>query len=99
MDTIKALRKALAEPEQEIAAWYNGNTCDLYFNDEVFPIDSYEEIPLYLAPPQRQWVGLTDEEILSIGKELGMKCRLGGNPNIDFDYAHAIEAKLREKNT
>jgi hypothetical protein len=28
-----------------------------------------------------------------------LKCKLGGNPNIDFDYARAIEAKLREKNT
>jgi hypothetical protein len=48
---------------------------------------------------QRTWVGLTDEEILAIGQELGLKCKLGGNPNIDFDYARAIEAKLREKNT
>ena len=35
---------------------------------------------------------LTDEQIMAIGKELGLKCRLGGNPNIDFDYARAIEA-------
>jgi hypothetical protein len=45
------------------------------------------------------WVGLMDEQIYAIGKELGMKCRLGGNPNIDIDYARAIEAKLKEKNT
>jgi hypothetical protein len=37
-------------------------------------------------------VQLTDEQIYAIGKELGMKCRLGGNPNIDLDYARAIEA-------
>jgi hypothetical protein len=48
---------------------------------------------------RREWVGLTEEEILKIGKELGVKCRLGGNPNIDFDYAYAIEALLKEKNT
>jgi hypothetical protein len=42
---------------------------------------------------------LSDEEIMAIGRELGVKCRLGGNPNIDFDYARAIEAKLKEKNT
>ncbi len=35
---------------------------------------------------------LTDEQIMAIGKELGLKCRLGGNQNIDFDYARAIEA-------
>lgn len=48
---------------------------------------------------KRPWVGLTDEEIMAIGKELGMKCKLGGNPNIDFDYARAIEELLKEKNT
>jgi hypothetical protein len=46
-----------------------------------------------------EWVGLTDDEIFAIGKELGLKCSLGGNPNIDIDYAKAIEAKLKEKNT
>ena len=51
-----------------------------------------------LVTPAREWVGLTDEEIMAIGRELGLKCRLGGNSNIDFDYARAIEAKLREKN-
>jgi hypothetical protein len=52
------------------------------------------------APPPRQpWVGLTDEQIMAIGRELGIKCRLGGNSNIDFDYARAIEAELKEKNT
>ena len=49
--------------------------------------------------PVREWIGLTQEEILAIGKELGMKCRLGGNPNIDLDYAAAIEAALKEKNS
>lgn len=49
--------------------------------------------------PKREWVGLTKDEIIAIGKELGLKCRLGGNPNIDIDYAEAIETKLRELNT
>jgi hypothetical protein len=52
------------------------------------------------TPPAAQPapVPLTDEQIYAIGKELGMKCRLGGNPNIDLDYARAIEAKVFEKN-
>ena len=61
-----------------------------------YPVTS---TPLYATPPQRTWVGLTQDEVLAIGKELGLKCKLGGNPNIDFDYAEAIEAKLKEKNT
>ena len=47
--------------------------------------------PLYTSPPAQR-KPLTDEQIMAIGKELGLKCRLGGNPNIDFDYARAIEA-------
>jgi hypothetical protein len=48
---------------------------------------------LYTTPPaQPAPVPLTDDRIYAIGKELGMKCRLGGNPNIDLDYARAIEA-------
>ena len=45
-----------------------------------------------LSEPEPQRKPLTDEQIAAIGKELGLKCRLGGNPNIDFDYARAIEA-------
>jgi hypothetical protein len=46
-----------------------------------------------------EWVGLTDEEVFAIAKELGLKCSLGGNPNIDIDYARAIEQLLKRKNT
>jgi hypothetical protein len=48
---------------------------------------------------KENWVGLTDDEIFAIGKELGLKCSLGGNLNIDIDYAKSIGAKLKEKNT
>jgi len=48
---------------------------------------------------EKEWVSLTQEEILAIGRELGLKCRLGGNPSIDFDYYYVIDEKLREKNT
>ena len=44
--------------------------------------------PLYTTPPQRTWVGLTDEEI-----ELAM-----AEPTLRKIY-HAIEAKLKELNT
>ena len=52
------------------------------------------------TPAQRQWVGLTDDEIDSIG--------LKSAPPVHPDFLHdddwhefsrAIEAKLREKNT
>jgi hypothetical protein len=52
-------------------------------------------VPLYTAPPQREWQGLTDEEILeeyrqSYGDDGGLT---------DVYFARAIESKLKEKNT
>jgi hypothetical protein len=49
--------------------------------------------PLYTAPPQREWQGLTDEEVMSL---LPGAVRL---PPGWADTVRAIEAKLREKNT
>jgi len=40
---------------------------------------------------------MTDEEILAVGREIGKKCRLGGNPNVDFDYAREIEKLVWNK--
>jgi hypothetical protein len=45
------------------------------------------------APPRREWVGLTDEEIADIANS----CRWSNTYHADF--ARAIEAKLREKNS
>ena len=51
---------------------------------------------LYTAPPKREWVGLTDVEIM------GMTCECvdDGTFNMDCarDFANRIEAKLKEKN-
>jgi hypothetical protein len=49
--------------------------------------DDGEFLPLYTAPPQREWVGLTEEERLEI---LGV----GGEAAV----LYVTEAKLREKN-
>jgi hypothetical protein len=43
--------------------------------------------------PEREWVGLTDEEIAEAGKLF-----LEGNRMLPFSLARAIEAKLKEKN-
>lgn len=57
----------------------------------------YEEIEcvlmaleeIYTAPPQREFIGLTDMEIVGIATL---------NQGSDFSFARAIEAKLKEKN-
>jgi hypothetical protein len=49
--------------------------------------------PLYTTPPQRIWVGLTDEEIVLIVAECA-----ASHQHTDIHFARAIEAKLRSKN-
>ena len=49
--------------------------------------------PLYTAPPKKEWVGLTDEEIKSVCYNRDWTA-----PWTDTTFARAIEAKLREKN-
>lgn len=51
---------------------------------------TYIEEPLYTVPPKKEWVGLTDYEIVGIASL---------NQSNDFSFARAIEAKLKEKNT
>jgi hypothetical protein len=45
--------------------------------------------PLYAASPQREWQGLTDEEIESIYATFR---------DVNYEYERAIEAKLKGKN-
>ena len=47
--------------------------------------------PLYTTPPQRTWVGLTDEEML--------ECNMDGDWTTDRETAKLnVQAKLKEKN-
>jgi len=69
---IEALRAALAQPEPKPVAWMltelDGTPLidcgDLVVKQRpVLVSDKTDCIPLYTAPPQREWQGLTDEEI------------------------------------
>ena len=87
------------QPEQEPVAWGIANTRPtekqplmMVMLDEPEP--SHLVVPLYTAPPQREWQGLTDEQYETMAEQYVT--------NYYFDtlkYAHAIEAKLKEKNT
>ena len=48
---------------------------------------------LHGEPPQRTWIGLTDEEVIQIRDDMTLDIR----SHVDF-YRHC-EAKLKEKNT
>ena len=57
--------------------------------------DSGQGVPLYTAPPQREWQGLTDEEIMEM-LDYG---QYGNVPQYARNFVDAIETKLKEKNT
>ena len=90
----EALRARLSQPEQEPVAWF----CKLPDNKISIkivgkPTEGNWE-PLYTTPPQREWIGLTDNEY-----ELMAEKRVTNYFFNTLDYAHDIEAKLKEKNT
>ena len=81
-------------PEPEPVAWF----CKLPDNKISIKIVGKPTEgnwqPLYTAPPQREWQGLTDNEY-----ELMAEKRVTNYFFNTLDYAHDIEAKLKEKNT
>ena len=114
-ERIKALRAALAQPEPEPVAWYvrfDSGRADL----SAIPISDarramwesagkrFTVTPLYTAPPQRPWVGLTDEEVKKIYTATEIKVDENwrtGDKSMMFPTTlyEAIEAKLKEKNS
>ncbi len=77
-ETAEAIKTRLAQPEPEFVE-YDVNGATVYIKP-----------PLYTAPPKKEWVGLTDYEIVGIASL---------NQSNDFSFARAIEAKLKEKNS
>ena len=85
----KALKEALAQPEPFG-----------YFKAEPFGWTDCAEtdegaVALYQAPPQRTWVGLTDDEV---AQAMYRADAIFTGP-MQFKFAKEIEAKLKEKNT
>ena len=98
----KALRQALAQPEQEPVAWVTfnayGEEDDVWYeNPEGKLLDGWTYKPLYTAPPKREWVGLTDEEIWET--EPYKMAVTDQETRWLYRFAKTIEAKLKEKNT
>ena len=91
---ITALRERLAQPEQKpqmqpCAGRNCGSTNPNLHSAECF--EDYEK-----STGMRQWQGLTDDEVSEILDEvIGFNSCFGP----ETDFARAIEAKLREKNT
>ena len=100
-DVREPLRARLSAPEPEPVAWaYRDSSSGNLFG---FTAEHYDDepaknlVPLYTTPPQREWVGLTDEEMNAAYREaFGLiDSRMVGD---QIKFVRAIEAKLREKN-
>ena len=79
--------------KQEPVAWLDAEMSQAYTVDELADASGTGFLPLYTAPPKKEWVGLTDQEINSVRHN-----RDWAAPWTDVTFARAIEAKLREKN-
>ena len=83
--------KKAAQPAQEPIG-YAVPTFD-FDNSVIKKVHYSGTVPLYTAPPQRPWVGLTDEEMLSIEETTTCTKDESWLRNV----TRAIEAKLKEK--
>jgi hypothetical protein len=105
-EAITALRQAL-ETEQEPVAWrykYPDGVWQFSNGERVNGSDPIKSQPLYTAPPKKEWVGLTEEEIISIGNTANLKAKATSkgiiiHPEGIKKFYQTIEAKLKERNT
>ena len=92
---IEKLIDSLEQPAQKPVAWGMEGK-DGFIFDVICPAEHEREeggytVPLYTTPPKREWVGLTDEEHITLHDKF-----------VDTDcyglLIDAVEAKLKEKN-
>lgn len=89
---IEGLEAQLAQREPEPVAWtVRGLITDFSRDFSAYQTKTYT-VPLYTAPPQREWVGLTKEELAEIA-EFHFHGALSGR-----EFYDDVEAKLKEKN-
>ena len=94
-EQCESCKAALAQPVQEPVAWTTmpeaEDWCFVSGNKDPNNKLKGKWFPLYTTPPQREWVGLTDEEIHGTA---------GYNETREtYQFALALIAKLRERNT
>ena len=101
---IERLRETLEQPEQEsleywnaVEGWVKIAEVREHFGavgcGTIYKTAGEDRVPVYTTPPQRQWVGLTPEEVLDlfdINNVYGSKW---------IEFARTVEAKLKEKNS
>ena len=97
-DFVIASGTDITQPKQEPVAWLNiTDEGERYINFFNSIKDFSEGTKFYTAPPKREWVGLTEEEIDLYALDIGVTANKA--PAWLVVYAKDIEAKLKEKNT
>jgi hypothetical protein len=81
-DIIEMAKKVGFEVDKDGDIWCS----DGYYNAMIMDLAAL----IVNAPPKKEWVGLTDEEVWHMSQ---FNCGTRG------EFARAIEAKLKEKNT
>jgi len=95
--TVETLRARLAQPEPKPIAYLCENAVGHKYFRWKKPQSVFKPISLYTAPPQREWQGLTDEEMFDCLVQVD-----GETKRLTFGlvwFASALEATLKEKNT
>ena len=85
---IKALRQALAQPEQEPVAWHEPDSFGNVTTYKKWALENGWK-PLYTAPQKREWVGLTVNEARDFYEKYTDREEL----------IYAMDKFLEEKNT
>lgn len=105
-NAINALRDRLAQPEQEPVAWrYRAPVEDEHW---MWNYATYMDDPqnrrwceaLYTTPPQRPWVGLTNQQIMDCTHHMANQNGVWiVTDNGLLEFAHILEEWLKGKNT
>ena len=89
---ITALRAALAQQEQKPKAWMLTDDSGMRFVSVDRPHPDF--VPLYTAPPRREWQGLSKEE-----RDTAIRWAVDQeDTHFSRTVARAIEQALKEKN-
>jgi hypothetical protein len=97
---ITALKAALEQPEQEPVAWqYKTAEAGIFVSDQHPPdVEVWNDIewskPLYTTPPQRPWVGLTNEDVNRESAPITSQMKLAFHAGM-----YVAQKILKERNT
>ena len=86
---IKAALEAKDDPVAEVTSETGAEITMSWWHEPALPMGT----KLYTTPPQRTWVGLTEEDLKPICNEWRIVYGAWAE-----DFARAIESKLRSKN-